>query len=217
MSSSKTASILAIATASIFLLLLGVVHWQGVTQQYFELVHTPEKYTAEIVEHYNGLNIIFVLDNIFILLYTCTALFTIHTWKNNAPYFVVVFATALVAIVGVLDYVENFHIYALMQQAKKGLAVAAVDIQWQAAESMLKWHLAYAAFFFMGFLVPVRNALSKMFKYSLWGWFVLSGVLVYAFVDTDYANLFQWIRYINLFTGFIIIFILMRKESSATA
>jgi hypothetical protein len=214
MSLPKTASVLAIATASIFLLLLGVVHWQGVTQQYFELVHTPEKYSAELVEHYKGLNIIFVLDNIFVLLYTCTALFTIYTWKNNAPSFVVVFATALVAIVGVLDYVENFHIYALMQQAKNGVAITAADIQWQAAESMLKWHLAYAAFFFMGFLVPIYNALSKMFKYSLWGWFVVTGVLVYAFVDTEYENLFQWIRFINLFTGFIMIFILMKKEAA---
>jgi hypothetical protein len=214
MSLPKTASVLAIATASIFLLLLGVVHWQGVTQQYFELVHTPEKYSAELVEHYKGLNIIFVLDNIFVLLYTCTALFTIYAWKNNAPSFVVLFATALVAIVGVLDYVENFHIYALMQQAKNGVAITAADIQWQAAESMLKWHLAYAAFFFIGFLVPIHNVLSKMFKYSLWGCFVVTGMLVYAFVDTEYENLFQWIRFINLFTGFVMIFILMKKEAA---
>jgi hypothetical protein len=45
-------------------------------------------------------------------------------------------------------------------------------------------------------------------------WFVPTGVLVYATVDTQYANLFQWIRYLNLFSGFILICFIMRRISS---
>lgn len=205
---------LAAVTAIIFFMLLAVVHLNGISQQYFEMIHSPEKYTKEIVDHSDTLNIIFVLDNLFILLYTATALFAIHTWKANAPSFVGIVAAFLAAAAGILDYAENFHIYTLMEQAKGGIPVDAASIRWQAAESMMKWHLAYAAFFFVGFLIPATDVFSKLFRYSLWGWFSVTGVLVYATADTPYADWFQWIRFLNLLTGFIIISILMRKESS---
>jgi hypothetical protein len=212
-SSAKTASVLAGATAIVFFSLLGVVLIHGISQQYFELVHTPEKYTEELVKHSNTLNVIFVLDNIFIILYTSMTLFTIKTLRSNAPSFVAIIAFALISLVGVLDFLENFHIYALMQQAKNGIAASADAISWQAAESMMKWHLAYFAFFMLGFLAPAGNIIEKTLKYSLWFLFVPAGVLVYATIDTKYEALFQWIRYINLLSGFLLIWWIMRNRS----
>jgi hypothetical protein len=214
-STAKTASILAGATAIVFFLLLGVVLNQGISQQYFELVHTPAKYTEELVEHGNTLNVIFVLDNIFIILYTSMTLFTIKTLRNNAPSFVATIAFVLISLVAVLDFIENFHIYALMQQAKNGIAASAEAISWQSVESMLKWHLAYFAFFMLGFLAPAANMMEKTLKYSLWFLFVPAGVMVYATVDTIYAPLFQWVRYINLLSGFLLIWWIMRNRSRA--
>ncbi len=211
MQTAKTASLLAAATAVVFFLLLGVVHLHGISQQYFELVHAPEKYTEELMEHTSELNIIFVLDNIFIILYTCTAFFTIKTVNKNAPSFVSLAAYILIAAVGLLDFLENFHIYSMMQQANGGIAVTAQSIQWQSSESMMKWHLAYLAFFMLGFLMPSKSFIEKLLKYSLLCWFVPTGILVYATVDTLYADLFQWIRYLNLFSGFILISFIMRK------
>jgi hypothetical protein len=210
---AKTASVLAAATAIVFLLLLAVVVTQGISQQYFELVHTPEIYTAAITAHSSALNIIFVLDNIFIVLYTSMALFTISTLRHNGPAFVSIAAYTFVFLVAVLDFLENFHIYALMQQAKSGIAVSAAAIQWQSVESMMKWHLAYFAFFLLGFLMPAGNLLQKSLKYSLWFLFLPTGVLVYAVVDTEYETLFQWIRYINLLSGFILTCIIMQSIS----
>jgi hypothetical protein len=212
MNTPKTASVLALATAIVFFLLLAVVQLHGISQQYFEMVHTPEKYTEKIVEHSSALNIIFVLDNIFIILYTSTALFTITIFKSNAASFVPLTGYLLISIVAVLDFVENFHIYALMQQAKEGITVTAEAISWQSAESMLKWHLAYFAFFMLGFLVPSKTMAEKLLKYALWFWFVPSGVLVYATSDTNYANLFQWLRFLNLLSGFLLIWIIMRNK-----
>lgn len=214
MQTAKTASLLAAATAVVFLLLLGVVLVHGVSQQYFELVHSPQKYTEELVEHSKALNIIFVLDNIFIILYTCTAFFTIKTVNKKAPFFVSFSAYILIAAVGLLDFLENFHIYSLMQQANGGIAVTAHDIQWQSTESMMKWHLAYFAFFMLGFLIPKNSFIEKLLKYSLLFWFVPTGILVYATVDTQYADLFQWIRYLNLFSGFVLICLIMRRMNS---
>lgn len=211
MPTARTASLLAAAAAIVFFLLLAVVHLHGISQQYFELVHSPEKYTEEITEHSKALNIIFVMDNIFIILYTSMAFFTIKTLSNNAPAFVSRLAFILIAIVGLLDFLENFHIYTLMQQATGGIAVSASAIRWQSTESMMKWHLAYFAFFMLGFLVPADNLSGKILKYSLWFWFVPTGVLVYATVDTNYAALFQWLRYLNLLSGFILICIIMQK------
>jgi hypothetical protein len=212
MNTAKTAAVLALSTAIIFSLLLAVVHLHGISQQYFEMVHTPEKYTEEIVEHSSALNIIFVLDNIFIILYTSTALFTIKTLSSHTTTFISLAVYALIGMVAILDFVENFHIYASMQQAKEGITVAAEDIRWQSAESMLKWHLAYFAFFLLGFLVPSDTTAEKILKYALWFWFVPSGVLLYAVTNTPYAALFQWLRFLNLIAGFVLIWMIMRKR-----
>jgi hypothetical protein len=213
-SSARTASVLAGVTAIVFFLLLGVVLTHSISQQYFELVHTPEKYTEELVKHSSALNVIFVLDNIFIILYTSMTLFTIKTLHKNAPSFVAISAIVLISLVAVLDFLENFHIYALMQQARNGIIASAEAISWQSAESMMKWHLAYFAFFMLGFLAPAGNVMEKILKYSLWFLFVPAGVLVYATVDTGYAAVFQWIRYLNLLSGFILICLIMRGISS---
>ncbi len=213
MQTARTASLLSLCTTVIFFLLLAVVHLHGISQQYFEMVHSPDKYTEELAEHSRALNIIFVFDNIFIILYTSAAFFTIKTVRANAPYFVSVLTYILIALVGLLDFLENFHIYSMMQQAKGGIAIIARDIQWQSTESMMKWHLAYFAFFLLGFLIPPKGFVEKLFKYSLWFWFVPTGVLVYAAAGTNYAGLFQWLRYLNLLVGFILIAIIMRKIS----
>lgn len=212
MSTAKTTSVLAAITAVIFMVQLGLVLSLGISQQYFEMIHSPEKYTQDIVQHSTALNIIFVLDNIFILFYTCTALFAFYTWRHNGPLFIAITAGVLAVVVGLLDFIENFHIYTLMQQAKDGIAVSAEAIRWQAAESMMKWHLAYAAFFLLGFLVPGKQVLTTFFKYSLWVWFPVTGVLVYAVTNTPYEDLFQWIRFLNLLTGFILICVFMFRE-----
>ena len=213
MQTAKTASLLAAVTAIVFFLLLAFVHLHGISQQYFEMVHTPEKYTEEITEHHLALDIIFVADNIFIICYISMAFFIIQSLRNNAPSFVSIAAFTAIAAVGLLDFVENFHIYTMMQQALSNVPVTAHDIQWQSTESMLKWHLAYFAFFMLAFLLPAGDRIAKLLKYSLWFWFVPTGILVYGFSGTSCADIFQWIRFLNLLSGFILFFFIMRKRS----
>jgi hypothetical protein len=212
MSTSKTASLLALYTAVLFFIILLVTHFGGISQQYFEMMRTPEKYTEELLEHGKQLNVILALDNAFIILYVTTAFFAIKTWAENAPRFVWMTSYALIAAVGLLDFVENFHIYSLLQEVKAGLSITVQDIQWQSTESMLKWHLAYLGFFLLAFLIPGKTSLEKMFKYSLWFFFVPTGILVYATVGTHISLLFQWVRYLNLFGGFVLIYLIMRTK-----
>jgi hypothetical protein len=212
MQTGKIASALAAATALTLLALLGVVLKNGISQQYFELVHPPEIYTQKIVTHSSALNIIFILDNIFIILYTAMAFFVVKTYSNNAPAFVSLVTFILISLVALLDFLENFNIYTLMQQSKSGNTVSAASISWQSVESMLKWHSAYLAFFMLGFLIPKTSLPEKILKYALWFMFVPAGLLVYATADTQYAQLFQWIRNLNLLGGFVLFFIIMKNK-----
>lgn len=211
MQTAKTASLLALCTAIVFFIILMVTHFGGISQQYFEMMRTPEKYTEELVEHSSQLNLILALDNLFIILYMSTAFFAIKTWGTDTTRFIWLTTYALIGAVGLLDFVENFHIYSMLQEAKGGAAVTAQDIQWQSTESMLKWHLAYMGFFLMGFLIPANTATEKMLKYSLWFFFVPTGILVYATTGTLLGVIFQWVRYLNLLSGFVLIFLIMRK------
>jgi hypothetical protein len=210
-SPAKTASVLALYTAIVFFAILVVSHLAGTTQQYFEWVHTPEKYTEELLEHAASLNIILALDNAFIILYVSTAFFAIKSWAAEAAPFVGTATHALIAAVGLLDFLENFHIYSMLQEVKAGMAISSHDIQWQCTESMLKWHLAYLGFFLMGFLIPTKTAYEKMLKYSLWFFFVPTGILVYATTNTHLGTIFQWIRNLNLLSGFVLINLIMKK------
>lgn len=212
MQTGKIASVLAAATALTLLALLGVGLKNGISQQYFELVHPPEIYMQKMVAHIRALNIIFVLDNMFIILYTAMAFFVVKTYSSNAPPFVPLVTFILISLVALLDFLENFHIYTLMQQANSGNPVSAASISWQSVESMLKWHTAYLAFFMLGFLIPKTSLPEKILKYALWFIFVPAGLLVYATTDTQYAPLFQWIRYLNLLSGFVLFFIIMKSK-----
>jgi hypothetical protein len=212
MSTAKIASMLSLSTAIVFFAILMATHLGGISQQYFEIVRSTEKYTEELLEHASQLNIILALDNAFIILYVSTAFFAIKTWATDAPRFVWITTYVLIALVGLLDFVENFHIYSMLQQVKAGAAITAHDIQWQSTESMLKWHLAYLGFFLMGFLIPANTTAEKMLKYSLWIFFVPTGILVYATIGTHLGMAFQWIRYLNLLSGFVMIYLIMRKN-----
>lgn len=211
-SSSKTASWLSLTTAAVFFCMLLTAHFGHITQQYFEYYHTPEKYTEEIVEHSAELNLIFVFDNIFIVLYTCTALFAVKVLTKNSYSIIAVLAYILIVAVAVLDYKENFHIYALMQAAKNGNTVSTGSILWQVQESMLKWHLAYFEFFLIGFMLSAETKLERMLKYSLWFWFLPTGVLVYALRGTHAGALMELVRYLNLLSGFILLYFILRNK-----
>jgi hypothetical protein len=212
MSTAKIASLLSLCTAIVFFIILLVTHFGGISQQYFEMVHTPEKYTEELLEHASQLNIILALDNAFIILYVSTAFFAIKTWGAEATRFIWLTTYSIIAAVGLLDFVENFHTHSMLEEVKAGSSIMAHDIQWQSTESMLKWHLAYLGFFLMAFLIPINTPTEKMLKYSLWFFFVPTGILVYATIGTHLGMAFQWIRYLNLLGGFVMIYLIMRKN-----
>jgi hypothetical protein len=211
MPTAKTASLLSLSTAIVFFIIMLAVHFGGISQQYFEMVRSTEKYTEELLEHSHQINLILALDNMFIILYTSTAFFSIKTWSSEKNHFISIPTYVLMAAVGVLDFVENFHIYSMMQTVKIGGSITMQEIEWQSSESMLKWHLAYAGFFFMAFLIPTKTATEKILKYSLLLFFVPTGILVYAFFTTNLNAAFQLIRYLNLFSGFVLIYLIMKK------
>jgi hypothetical protein len=207
----QTAARLAAATAAVFALLLALVLGQGISQQYFELAHAPAIYNEALIAHGRALTGILLIDGAFILLYTATALFAIKTLSAHAPRFVAHLTGGLIIAVALLDMLENSHIYTLLQQVRNGNGATVADIAWQATESMMKWLLAYFAFFMLGFLVPGRNWPEKVLKYSLWFWFAPTGLLVFATAGTAFEQWLQWIRFANLLFGFVLIYLIMKR------
>jgi hypothetical protein len=208
---ASIAANLALITAVVFSAMLVVGISAGVTQQYFEFFQPNAEYANELLKHGNGLNLILGLDNLFIVLYTCTALFAIQAMRQNSIPMVGVLATVLIVAVGVLDFVENFHIYGFLQKAKLGSVIADDAISWQSVLSMLKWHLAYFGFFMIAFLIRPVNVVEKGFQWSLWVWFLPTGILVFVLQGTVWGKYVEWIRYANLWIGFVSMHLLMKR------
>lgn len=222
MNTARTASRLAIATATVCFLMLVMNHLHGISQQYFEMMRTPGKYASELMEHARALNMALIADNIFIILYVTMSYFVIWTLRRNVIPPVVYAGIVLITAVGILDFAENFHIYTLMHQFADPewvqnpmtTGVPASEIQWQASESMLKWHLSYLAFFLLGFMVPVKELAGRILRIAVWYWFIPTGIFLYAVSGSDYEDLFQQIRFGNLLGGFILLAIIMRGIAS---
>lgn len=212
MQPAKNSFVLALSAATVLLImLLTSVFNGGFSPQYFEVIHSSDEYTKQILLHGDALNIILTMDNVFTMLYTGMLFFTIHTFRKNAPDFLSVVAVVLVSLVALLDFLENIHIYSLLQTARGGTQVSAGDIQWQTIESMMKWHIAYLTFFILGFLLPASSWIEKMLKYSLWFLLVPVGVLVYATLNSEYGKPIEWMRYICMLSGFVLLAAIMKK------
>lgn len=223
MQSSAIAYRLAIATAIICFLMLVMNHLHGTSQQAFEMMMTPGQYTSELVQHARALYMALIADNIFIILYVSMAYFLIWTLRKEVVTPVCIAGLVLITAVGVLDFVENFHIYTLLHQYTDPdwrqnpmiTVVPAAEIQWQASESMLKWHLSYLAFFLLGWMVPQTSIIGRIFRAAIWYWFIPTGIFLYFVARSDYEPFFQQIRFGNLLGGFILIALLMRNYKPA--
>lgn len=221
MQTARTAYRLAIATAVICFLMIVMNHLHGITQQAFEMMMNPGHYTSELMKHARALNMALVADNIFIILYVAMAYFLIWALRKGTIPPVVYAGFCLITAVGVLDFIENFHIYTLMHQYTDPAwvqnpmitGVPAPEIQWQASESMLKWHLSYLAFFLLGWMVSQTTLTGRIFRAAIWYWFIPTGIFLYAVAGTDYEPFFQQIRFGNLLGGFVLIALLMRQQA----
>lgn len=186
----------------------------GVSQQAFELFMNPTEYGAKLTTEATPLRLILGLDNIFIALYVSGVLLLIQrlNTKGNSGILPTVIAVC-VLLAGLLDYLENFHILTMLTIAEQGIELNQAAIEGQVILSMLKWHLAYFAFFVLAFVIAAKSLSAKFFRFALLYIQMPVGIFYYITYETTTGDLFFYSRYLNLVVGFFLIaFFFWKRE-----
>jgi hypothetical protein len=125
-------------------------------------------------------------------------------------------ALGLMLVVAALDFLEDQHILALLEDAEHSILPSARAITLQTAESGLKWSLSYLSLFLFGLAIPRTTKLGVALALVLTVGNVVTGALAYAMpVSRQIAN------EVPVYVGFIISFVLsavwLRRASDAPA
>ena len=153
--SSLAASVLALG-------MLVLAMTTGVSQEWFELVHTTAEYGGRLVAQDATLRLAFTFDDLFLLSYaTFFALFCVERW-NRSPRVLVVLQLVFGELTAVLDMAENHHILAMLAASKIGVLPTAGDITFQVLESAVKFHVSYLAMIFAAFIYPREKILGRL-------------------------------------------------------
>ena len=204
MTQSRQLVLASMAAGSLLLVMIAISVFTGVSQQSFEWFMPPHLYAEQLLAGAGPLRAIIGLDNLFIACYSMTVFLLVQVlWQHHARYLLfLVLAASLTG--GVLDYIENHHILSMLTIAEYGEPLNAEDIKQQMVASMLKWHLAYFAFFALAFSLRPANRFEHLFRCSLVFIQLPVGVFYYIGADTAWGEiLFAW-RYLNLLLGFFI-------------
>ncbi len=194
---------LASAALLAVLLVLSVV--TGVNQQSFELVAELESYRHRLAAGAGPLRAILAIDNVFVATYTATTVFAVQALRGRASSAALGCVMGFVIAAGVLDWIENHHFCTMLASVDEGLPLRAEQAQLQMVASMLKWHLAYGAFFLLGLILPVRAGWEPWMRRALIFVQLPVGVSVYALASTEWADVALWARYLDLGSGFVLL------------
>jgi hypothetical protein len=161
MDTGKLAIRFAVASAIMFVTLVVMQIVTGASQAYFEVVHPPAVYAAQMLSHAGWFRIIVALDNVFVGCYVGAFVFAALALPRRP-------ATALFLVggvlVGLLDLEENHHMLALLRAAEDGQPIALAELVRRMDLSSTKFAFAHLAGFFLAFLVPGRSAPARALR-----------------------------------------------------
>lgn len=171
---------LALAAAALVLAMFGIYLISGIGQDPLQFVHPPQEYLAILQRNPPMLKLAIGLDNLFIVLYSSLFLMVAASlWGRTGSKALLVVAFSLLAAVGVFDLLENMHFLTMLAQAAQGMAIEPTQIQLQAWESQLKFHISYIGLFLLGYVLPDETRLERALCFTL-RWVQLPiGLLIY--------------------------------------
>jgi len=210
--------ILSISSASLlmFMVLFGIS--EGASQQYFELINTMNQYSTDLISQAMPIRTIIGLDNIFIVLYTSVIILIVVQLKadGKSPKELLYIILACGLTAGALDFLENFHIITMLSGLENNIPIEPLEVKEQMVSSMFKWHLSYFAFFLLAFTLKPQNSLEKLFCFSLLFIQLPTGVFYYILEGTLIGDILFYVRYVNLFFGFILIGVIFNIRNRST-
>ncbi|MFO0726081.1 MAG: hypothetical protein U1E65_20025 [Myxococcota bacterium] len=205
MNQPKLAARFSLAAAAMFFLLVALQLGTGASQHFFELVHSPGEYAAQLVAKGSALQGIIAIDDVFIGIYVGAAVFALAcfpaSWARSL-------AVAAVIMAGLLDLEENHHLLSLLAAAQAGIEIPASDLIRRMDLSSVKWGLGHLGFFFFALATPGEIALAKAFR----------GLTIYLQLPLGVAGVvygdllwLQLLRAFNLFAGFLLVAVLLAR------
>ena len=141
--------------SALVLAMVGIFALTGVGQDPLQFVQPDADYARLLTADPGALRACIALDNVFIVLYT-TMFICLGTLvrRAGAPRHLVRVAIGVMMAVAVLDMVENVHFMVMIDRALQGLDPGDREIEFQAWESLLKFHLSYLGMFAFGCALP---------------------------------------------------------------
>ncbi len=190
----------AIAFIGLFWVLL---FSDGVSQHYFQSFHPIDEYRKALDLSVEGLRRSVTIDNHFIVVYTCAALFFLLGFSRpgNGPVIGVAVGCYLAA--GLLDLGEGM-LYVVMGDAfRAGMPPGEGLIFFFAWAAMLKWHFAYIGLFLLTFVIPQETFAARLLIWSGRLIVLPVGVLVYT-VDPEFKPVMLLVRFGTVVASYLL-------------
>lgn len=197
--------LVSLASGLCLLALMALSLTTGANQQHFEVVLAPQVYASDLLTQATGLKWIVALDDVFIACYvTVSILFATRLTGPFAPA-LRPWVVGMGVAAGVLDFVENHHILAMLHQVQAGGVPDMGHLILRENLSSLKWLLGHAAFFLVGFCLPTHTIWLRLFQGALLFVQLPIGALALTVQDPVWTPIWHLARLVNVMTGFFMV------------
>lgn len=204
---------LSIAAAGILIVILMVALRAGVTQQKFETISSLASYTSTLLAARQPILATLTFDNLFILTYVGAIAFAMAGLRTAGNGWIAAAAAVGMVATGLLDYGENLHFLTMYAGLDAGIDLTSAELSQRMWASLMKWHIAYAAMFAAGFVIPVRGPVSFVLVWSLRIVLPVIGVLVYT-GPVEIRPLLGMARYVLMLSGFLMMAVVFSNEAA---
>ena len=210
----KLAVNLAGCTGAVMIVMVIVSLVTGATQEAHEHYALPEPYAMSLLAHANALRGVFALDIAFIVAYTAFfAALSAYLVERGRPFAKLAFGA--MAIVAVLDIVEDHHIVSLLDAAEQSVLPTAGAIAFQVVESTTKFSLSYLSLFLYGLAIPRDTKLGWVLSLFLTAGTLLNAIVGYSLPQSA-MHAFDSGRWIGFLVGIGLAIAWLLKQADRT-
>ena len=196
----KLAVNLAGCTIAVLVVLVVVSMITHATQEAHEHFALPEPYAIGLLEHADALRAVFALDIAFIILYTgFFAALSKYLVARGRPFAKLAFGA--MALVALLDIVEDHHILSMLDAAEQSVLPSAGAIAFQAVESATKFSVSYISLALFGLAIPRDTKLGWALSLLLIAGSLANAVIGYS-LPPHAQHAFDNGRWIGFLAGF---------------
>ncbi len=208
----RLALVLAGGTGAVLLSMVAVGAISGASQETHEHYKLPADYARDLLAHPGGARLLFGLDVAFLVLYTAFFGALARYLKSTLAWI----GFGAMAVVAVLDIIENHHILSLLSLAEAGRPIDDGAIAFQEVLSSTKFSISYLSLFLFGISIPRTTKLGWALCLFLTVGNLFTGVLGYA-APPAWRESLDGGRWVGFLLGFGLAFLWLRAAPDEQA